>query len=283
MDSAKQRYIELGDFLKTRRARISPSRVGLPEGGRRRIPGLRREEVASLAGIGVTWYTWLEQGRPIQVSAQLLESLARVLMLDKEETVHLYTLARQAPPVYYPAYNQTIHPMHQHVLDSLTLSPSLILDTRWNVIAWNRAASLVFLDYSLVPIGKRNLIRLMFTDSPYRQLFDDWELYAQGVLARFRAAYGKYVADPWLVDFVEELRSLSKEFDRWWPMHNVEKEQEKYKIVRHPALGQLDFEHTSYLVSDDTSLRLYVNTPMAGTGTGEKIRQLLGQTAQPVC
>jgi|SRR5471030_3205324 len=141
MDNSKQRYKELGDFLKTRRAKILPSQVGLPKGTPRRTPGLRREEVASLSGIGLTWYTWIEQGRPIQVSTQVLESLARNLMLDKQETIHLYTLAGQAPPTSFPSYNESVNPMLQHVLDSLEFSPSMIMDARWNVIAWNKAAS----------------------------------------------------------------------------------------------------------------------------------------------
>ncbi|MEN6328534.1 MAG: helix-turn-helix transcriptional regulator, partial [Syntrophomonas sp.] len=246
MDQTKRRSKELGDFLKTRRAKILPSQVGIPEGVRRRTPGLRREEVASLAGIGVTWYTWLEQGRPIQVSPQVLESLSRALLLDKQETIHLYTLAQQAPPTEFPTRNETINPMLQHVLDSLTLSPSTIVDIRWNVLAWN-AASAVFIDYSKLNIRQRNSLRIMFTNQGYQKKFSDWESHAQAMLARFRAACGKYIEDPWITEFISELRSESKEFDLWWPMHNVEQDQEIYKTVYHPELGKLTFEHTTFL------------------------------------
>jgi transcriptional regulator with XRE-family HTH domain len=133
----KHRYIELADFLKTRRAKILPSQAGLSSAARRRTPGLRREEVAQLAGIGITWYTWLEQGRPIHVSAQILESLSRVLLLDRQERMHLYLLANQPLPAELPVYQGTVSPILQHVLDSLTLCPSLVTDQRWNVIAWN--------------------------------------------------------------------------------------------------------------------------------------------------
>jgi transcriptional regulator with XRE-family HTH domain len=130
MDNSKQRYKELGDFLKTRRAKILPSQVGLPEGTHRRTPGLRREEVASLSGVGLTWYTWIEQGRPMQVSTQVLESLARTLMLDEHEIIHLYTLAGQAPPTWFLNYNEAVDPMLQHVLDSLEFSPAMIMDAQ---------------------------------------------------------------------------------------------------------------------------------------------------------
>ncbi|HWP96472.1 MAG TPA: helix-turn-helix transcriptional regulator [Syntrophomonadaceae bacterium] len=274
MDNTKRRRKELGDFLKTRRARILPSQVGIPEGVRRRTPGLRREEVASMAGIGVTWYTWLEQGRPIQVSPQVLESLSRALLLDKQETIHLYTLAQQAPPPEFPVYDNTINPMLQHVLDCLTLSPSTIVDTRCNILAWN-AASAVFLDYTQMNIRQRNLLRIMFTNKGYQQIFSDWQFHAQAMLARFRADCGKYIEDPWITEFVNELRSESKEFDLWWPMHNVEQDEEIYKTVYHPALGELTFEHTTFLIADNTNLKMYVNTPVPGTDTAEKIQQLL--------
>lgn len=275
MNNPEQRYKEFGDFLKTRRAKILPSQVGLPEGIRRRTPGLRREEVASLSGIGLTWYTWIEQGRPIQVSTQVLESLARTLMLDKQETIHLYTLAKQAPPTSFPSYDETINPMLQHVLDSLEFSPAMIMDARWNVLAWNRAASKLSFDFSEINVYKRNLIRIMFTNEEFKKTFTDWSSTAQGMVARFRAVYGKFIDDPWIEELVNELKSESKEFDLWWSMHNVKMEDERFKTIMHPVLGQLDFEETSYMVSDNTNLKMNVFTPLAGTDTKEKIIQFL--------
>ena len=275
MDNSKQRYKELGDFLKTRRAKILPSQVGLPKGTPRRTPGLRREEVASLSGIGLTWYTWIEQGRPIQVSTQVLESLARNLMLDKQETIHLYTLAGQAPPTSFPSYNESVNPMLQHVLDSLEFSPSMIMDARWNVIAWNKAASKLSLDYSKIDIYKRNLLRIMFTNEEFKKTFTDWSSVAQGMVARFRTVYSKFIDDPWIEEFVNELKSESKEFDLWWSMHNVKTADNRFKTIIHPVLGKLDFEETSLLVADNTSLIMNVFTPLAGTDTKEKIIQFL--------
>jgi len=252
-----------------------PSQVGLTEGIRRRTPGLRREEVSFLSGIGLTWYTWIEQGRPIQISLQVLESLARTLMLDKQETKHLYTLVQQTAPTSFPIYYDTVNPMLQHVLDNLEYSPATILDGRWNVIAWNRGATKIMLDYGKINVSKRNLIRIMFTNEEFKKTITDWESTAQGILARFRAAYGKFVEDPWIEDFVNELRRESTEFDSWWTMHNVKTEEEIFKTINHPILGQLKFEYTSYLVLSDTNLKLTVLTSLPGSDTEEKIKKFL--------
>lgn len=275
MDNSNQRYKEFGDFLKTRRAKILPSQVGLPEGTRRRTPGLRREEVASLSGIGLTWYTWIEQGRPIQVSTQVLESLARTLMLDKLETIHLYTLAGQVPPTSFPSYDEAVNPMLQNLLDSLEFSPALIMDARLNVIAWNKAASKLSLDYSKISLYKRNILKIMFTNEEFKETFIDWSSAAQGMIARFRTVYSKFIDDPWIEELVNELKRESKEFDLWWSMHNVKTEDTRFKTIIHPVLGKLDFEETSLLVADNTSLRVTVFTPMAETDTKEKIRKFL--------
>lgn len=275
MDNAKQRSKEFGDFLKSRRAKILPSQVGLPEGTHRRTPGLRREEVASLSGIGLTWYTWLEQGRPIQVSVQVLNSLARTLMLDKQETMHLYTLAGQAPPISFPGYGAAVDPMLQHVLDSLEYSPATIMDVRWNVVAWNKAASKLSLDYGNIDIYKRNMLRIMFTNEEIKKTFTDWATAAQGMVASFRAVYSKLVDDPWVEQLVNELKNESNEFRLWWALHNVKAENSRLKTIIHPSLGHLNFEETSFMVADHTSLRMSVFTPQAGTGTKEKIIQFL--------
>ncbi len=277
MDNEKQRYRELGDFLKSRRAKILPSQVGLPEGIRRRTPGLRREEVALLSGIGLTWYTWIEQGRPIQISSQILESLARTLMLDRHETKHLYTLAQHTPPVGFPICNDPVNPMLQHVLDNLEFSPATILDVRFNIISWNRAAAKIVFDYGKINASKRNLLRIMFTNEEYKKAMADWEFTAQAMLACFRTAYANFVGNPWIEDFINELKSESKEFDSWWSMHDIQKEEGVLKIINHPALGQLKFEFTSYAVLSDSNLKLSVLTAIPGSATEEKIKQFLSR------
>ncbi|MDP4091956.1 MAG: helix-turn-helix transcriptional regulator [Bacillota bacterium] len=275
MNSEIQRYKELADFLKTRRAKILPSQVGLPSVMRRRTSGLRREEVAQLAGIGVTWYTWLEQGRSIHVSAQVIESLARVLLLDKQERIHLYLLANQPLPADIPGYQGTVSPVLQHVLDSLTLSPSLVTDQRWNVIAWNQAACAILGDFSKMNIRERNIVWAMFTDNKFKQLYVDWKLHAKGLLGRFRSTCGQYIEDSWLAQFIDDLKMQSAEFNLWWPLHEIQGNSEVYKQLYHPVAGILDFEVSNFDVSDNSGLKMIVHTPLPGTDTTVKMKSLL--------
>lgn len=279
MDNEKHRYKELGDFLKTRRAKILPSQVGISPGVRRRTVGLRREEVAQLASIGLTWYTWLEQGRPIRVSTQVIESLSRALLLDKQERIHLYVLAKQPLPTDIPIYQGTVSPALQHVLDNLTLCPSFMMDQRWNVIAWNKAACLVFGEFSKMNVREKNIVWMMFTNNNYKQLFADWDFHAQGMLARFRSTCGPYIEDPWLVQFVQELSKESKEFDLWWSLHDVQSNSEIHKRVNHPTVGRLTFEFCSFDVSDNSSLKLIVNTPDSKTDTVIKMQSLMADNS----
>ncbi|WPC42189.1 helix-turn-helix transcriptional regulator [Clostridium sp. JS66] len=270
------RYKELGDFLRTRRGKISPLEVGLSPGLRRRTPGLRREEVAALAGVGLTWYTWLEQGRQINVSVEVLESLARVLKLDQQERIHLYTLANRVPPVDVYLYQESEVSMLQHVLDNLTISPSFIMDSRWNIILWNKAAEVVFGNFDKINECERNMVYMMFKNDNYKQLFIDWDLHAQGMLARFRSTTVEYVDEPWFVKFIEELREKSEEFNLWWSKHDVQTDNGVYKKIRHPIAEEMIFEFCSFNVCDKSNLKLIVNTPLLGTDTDIKVKSLLG-------
>ena len=276
VDTERQRYLELGDFIKTRRGKILPSQVGLPSGLRRRTPGLRREEVAQLAGIGLTWYTWLEQGRPIRVSSQVLESLARVLLLDPHERGYLFTLARHVVPASPLSRQSVIKPSVQHILDSLQLSPALIIDQRWNVIAWNNASSVVFGDFGMIDPLDRNIVSMIFTHNSYMSLFIDWEFHARGMLARFRTAYGQHVDDPWFAAFIENLKIKSNAFREWWSQHEAQNSTEVNKELKHPIAGKLVFESCSFALSDNPNLKMIVNTPLPETDTAEKVRSLLG-------
>ena len=276
LNNEKHRYNELSDFLKTRRAKILPSQVGLSPGMNRRTPGLRREEVALLAGIGLTWYVWLEQGRPIHVSTQVIESLSKVLLLDKQERIHLYLLANQPLPADIPGYQEAVSPILQHFLDSSIFSPSLVLDQRWNVIAWNKAACLIFGDFSEMNVRDCNIVWAVFTDNKYKQLLVDWDLHAKGLIGRFRSACGQYVEDSWLAQFIDDLKAQSTEFNLWWPLHEIESNSEKYKKLNHSIAGILDFEVSYFDVSDNSGLRLIVHTPLPGTYTASKMESLLG-------
>lgn len=276
MINEKHRYKELADFLKTRRAKILPSQAGLISSARRRTPGLRREEVAQLAGVSLTWYTWLEQGRDIHVSAQVIESLSKVLLLDKQERIHLYLLANQPLPADISSPQGTVSPILQHVLDSLVLCPSLITDQRWNVIAWNEAAIQIFGDFSKMNARQRNIVWAMFTENSYKQLFVDWNLHAKGLLGRFRSTCGQYIEDSWLAQFIDDLKMQSQEFKLWWPLHEIESNSEKYKQLIHPIVGLLDFEVSNFDVADNSGLKMIVHTPLAGTD--KKMKSLLDQT-----
>jgi hypothetical protein len=269
------RYMELGDFLKTRRARILPSQAGLSPDTRRRTPGLRREEVAQLAGIGLTWYTWLEQGRHIHVSAQVLDSLSRILLLDNQERIHLYSLANQPIPNNIPECLGTVNPILQHVLDSLGLCPSFIADWRWNVIAWNKAAFAVLGDFGRMNARQRNVVWAMFTENYYKLLYDHWDVHAKSLLGRFRSTCGKFIEDSWLNQLIDDLKEQSPEFNLWWPLHEIQNDSGVYKQLNHPAAGRLEFESSSFDIPDHPGFRLFVHVPLDGTDTAEKMKCLL--------
>lgn len=275
MNSEQQRYKELGDFLKTRRVKILPSQVGILSSQRRRTPGLRREEVAQLAGISLTWYTWLEQGRPIQVTTSVVESLSRVLQLDREECHHFYRLANQPLPADIPKSRETVSPALQHMLDHLRYCPALITDQRWNVIAWNKASCTIFGDFDSMSDRERNIVWAMFTDSKYKELFVDWDRHAKGMVGRFRSTSGKYIEDYWFNQFIDELKTRSPEFNLWWPLHEIKNNGELYKQLNHPQVGQLDFEINNFDLADHSSLKMAVHVPMPGTDTAEKMASLL--------
>jgi transcriptional regulator with XRE-family HTH domain len=269
------RYKELADFLKTRRHSISPSQVGLPTNTNRRTPGLRREEVAQLSGVGLTWYTWLEQGRPIHVSVSIIESLSRALLLDNSERKHLYLLANQPFPSDLVGCEDPIRPALIHVLDSQKLCPTFIIDLRWNIIKWNFAADLVYENLAQTNAGERNIVWMMFTDEIYKKLSFDWATNAKRLLANFRASCGEYIDDPWLISFIEDLKQRSSNFLEWWSLHEIDDSHEIYNKVNHPTVGKLEFEVNNFTVTDDPELRLIIHVPSPQTDTAAKMKLLL--------
>ena len=271
------RQKELADFLKTRRAKISPSEAGFSSAERRRTPGLRREEVAQLAGVGLTWYTWLEQGRDIHVSSQVIESLSRALMLDRQERMHLYRLANQPLPADVPESQKPISPILQHVLDSLALCPSFVADQRWNVVAWNQAACILLGDFESMNTRQRNVVWAMFTDVYFKRLYSNWDAHAKSLLGRFRLTCGKYIDDPWFAEFIEDLKAHSAEFAKWWPLHEIIDDGGVYKHFNHPVAGMLAFESSCYDVPDHSGLRLFVHVPSPDTETADKMKYLLNR------
>jgi len=278
-EQESQRLQELGDFLRKRRARLAPEDVGLPRGSRRRAPGLRRAEVAQLSGVSVDWYTWLEQGRPISVSTQVLESLVSALRLHAQEREHLFFLAHQQPPPARAMESETVSPTLQRFLDHQGLSPAFVVGRRWDVVAWNESARVVFGDYGQMTTRERNSVWRIFTSPTHRQFLVDWEGHARRILAQFRATCGRYPGDPRLTELIDDLLLRSPEFRAWWPDHEVLGAEEGHKTFNHPQAGYLMFEHLTFQVVDAPDLKVNVYTPLDIAGTPAKLSQLLSERA----
>lgn len=272
------RHHELAEFLRNRRSRISPEQAGFPQGSRRRTPGLRRGEVAMLAGVSLEWYTYLEQGRDINVSVQVLEGLARALQLDSNERKHLFLLAHRQQPPEDIIPQAAISPNLRKFLNHLGTTPACVIDVRMNIVAWNKAFCAVFGNYELMSERERNLVWSTFTSSYFRELKgEQWMEHALHCLAQFRAGYGRYIEDPWWAEQISELNSVSQDFREMWLRHDVLNAPEGQKIIHHPALGKLAFEHISFMAVDSPDLQILINTPIETFETAEKIKQFLLQ------
>ena len=252
---------EFGDFLRSRRERLTPAEVGLPNGFRRRTPGLRRDEIAVLAGVGTTWYTWLEQGRDVRPSAEVLNALAQALRFNRAEREHLFALADRPSPELRVTGEENVPEALVRMLNSMTDQPAYVLGRRWDVLAWNDAAAAVFGDFSLLSDDGRNLIHMMFANKSYRQLLADWDDHAPVSLAMFRADSVHNAGDPNFERLIALLMAESPEFRAWWPRHDVIHQPSTVKCIRHPSAGQLVFEVMSLNVTDRPGMRLVVCTP----------------------
>jgi transcriptional regulator with XRE-family HTH domain len=278
-DIARTRRREFGAFLRSRRERLRPADVGLPEGIRRRTPGLRREEIALLAGVGTTWYTWLEQGRDIRASAELLSALARALRLEPAERRHLFVLSGHSLEETPPSGPERVDEPLRRMLTSLTAQPALVVGRRWDILAWNRAAMALFGDYEALKGDDRNIMHLLFADKLHRRLLVDWEELARSSLAMFRADSARYTGDPGFQRLIEALKSASREFRLWWPKHEVLRPVAGLKRIQHPVAGRMVFEYTSFVVVGDSTLKLIVYTPTEESRTNEKLAPLLAKAA----
>jgi transcriptional regulator with XRE-family HTH domain len=275
------RLQELGDFLRTRRARLAPEEVGLPRGSRRKTPGLRRAEVAQLVGVSVDWYTWLEQGRSITPSTQVLECLVQTLRLDANERTHLFLLAQQQPPPTLLQEPERVSPALQHFLDQFGTRPAFVSGRRWDTLAWNDAGCALFGDYrQRTAPRERNTIWNVFTNPLSRQLIVDWEEDARQLLAQFRTSCGRYPGDAQLTELIHDLMLASPEFRAWWPDHEVRGGQEGRKKLIHPEVGYLVFERLTFQVFDTPDLKVTVYTPLEEADTPRKLEQLLDQWYQ---
>jgi transcriptional regulator with XRE-family HTH domain len=265
--SSDSRRDELRAFLRSRRARLSPADVGLPDdGARRRTPGLRREELAALAGVGVSWYTWLEQGRDIHPSPEVLDALARTLRLDAAERATLFALARTELPLAdgsgaAPGDDDDGHALLVSLVEGLHPMPAYLLGPLTRILAWNRAASALFGSLSHLPPERRHLLWLLLVDpgeagdNPGRQET------ARNVVGRFRSEYARHAGDPEYDRFIGELRERSPRFARWWDEHEVNDTQRGTKTIEHPALGTLRLHHAQTVPTGAPDLRLTVYAP----------------------
>ena len=268
---------EAGEFLRSRRGRLAPSEVGLPQGLRRRTPGLRREEVALLAGVGTTWYTWLEQGREIQPSAEVLSALAEVLRLDPAERAHLFALYDRATPDRRPPQDDDVGEPLRRMVDALVDQPALALGWRWDILAWNRAAEALMGLRADVEGGRPNVLEILFGPAG-RALFADWETVAQGALATFRADSAPYVGTPAFEALLAHLAALSPDFAAWWPQHDVAHRLAGRKRLNHPAVGDMRFFFSTLTVGDRPGLKLCVFTALDEEDTPAKLARLLAAT-----
>lgn len=266
--------VELAEFLRSRRERISPEEVGLPAGSRRRTPGLRREEVATLAGVGLSWYTWLEQGRDISVSATFLDNLSRALKLDATERRHLFLLAHQRLP---PEPGRTwcvVPPLIHRLMGDLPLSPAYVLNLRWDVLAWNAAADRVF-GFSALPTDRRNLLWMLFTSPAMRELFNPWEEQALQILSSFRRDFVRATQDPDIVALVKDLEKVSPDFKAWWRQQDIHGPCQGIRHLRIEAVGQVVFEHTTLTIDEDRHLRLVYYVAKEGRPESRSFEQWL--------
>lgn len=270
----------LGRYLKDRRAKLDPAAFGFPP-ERRRTPGLRREEVAQRASISATWYTWLEQGRGGAASADVLDRIAHALMLTDAEREHLFLLGLGRPPEARYRRDEGVTPRLQRVLDALEPCPALIRTATWDVVAWNRAATVMLTDYGAVPPEERNALRAIFLDPRLRAVHYDWESVARFVVSAFRVDAARAGAAAAAAPLVEELSRRSPEFAAMWRENDVLGHHgEVVKQIRHPVLGPIAFEYSAFAVDARPDLSLLIYNP-ASPADAEKIATLAGVTPSP--
>jgi transcriptional regulator with XRE-family HTH domain len=263
--------------------RRQPEELGLPRGRRRRTPGLRREEVATAAGVSAEWYTWLEQAREVRPSAEVLTRISAALRLEPNETRHLLTLGGYAIPRSSDDAPRAVSVSLrlQRLIDQMEYGPAWVFGERWDILAWNRAATVIHGDLAGLQGIERNALYQLFLGNRMRSMLLDWQVHGRQCVAKLRALYASRVDDPWFNELVTILRTRSQQFERWWNENQIEVWQEGVKHYEHPEAGRLVFDFTVLEVLDErmASLRLVTYVPAPGTGTREKMEALLGASA----
>lgn len=272
---------ELSEFLRSRRGRLRPVDVGLPERGYRRVPGLRREEVAALAGMSTDYYVRLEQGRNISASAEVLDALARALRLDDTERLHLHDLAKRRPARQSTPPPQRVRPGVQLLIDSLA-QPAFVLGRRTDVLATNRLARALLTDFDALPAPERNHARWLFLNPDARELYGDWETVARENVAILRMDAGRHPDDTRLTALIGELSTKSPEFARWWADHDVLVRGHGTKRYRHPIVGELDIRYEALgLADEDQTLFVYSVEPESTSASALALLDSWSATPSP--
>ncbi|MVW72426.1 MULTISPECIES: helix-turn-helix transcriptional regulator [unclassified Bordetella] len=253
-DSSTRRRQALGEFVRAARARITPQMAGLPDGMRRRTPGLRREEVAQLCGISVTWYTWIEQGREVTVSPAVWARIAGVLQLARAERAYLFELAECADPQHPRDEDSEAPGLLRECVDAIT-APAYVLDRAWNVLVHNVPMNDLFDDWPLRD-AQPNLLRYIFLNPAARELVVDWDQRARRVVAEFRADAGAHLDEPDVLTLLDELNRESEVFAHWWTRHAVVEREGGLREFQHPRHGRLAYQQTTFRLATHPDLKL---------------------------
>jgi transcriptional regulator with XRE-family HTH domain len=248
------------EFLRSCRARINPADLGLPVPQRKRTEGLRREDVASLSGVSVSWYTWLEQGRDMRVSDEVLERIAQTFKLSEDERIYLFSLVQHRPPRLPREARLEAPPEIVRMINRVAM-PAVVMNLRWDVLAWNRLNSIIFRDYATTPPAERNLVEILFTRQSYYTEPVEFEKMARRMLAKLRVDYSKSGDDPRFEALIRRLEMLSPVFRRVWRSPEINIRSYGIHRFRHPRFGELAFEHTSYVPDGHPTVRVVLCTP----------------------
>ncbi|MEU6547024.1 helix-turn-helix transcriptional regulator [Streptomyces sp. NPDC046859] len=272
---------ELSDFLRSRRARVAPEEAGVRPGPGRRVPGLRREEVALSAGLSADYYIRLERGRVANASQAVLDAVARALRLDDAERAHLFNLAKpqSTAAVSQPAVSRRVRPGAYALLEALQDAPAMILDGCMNVLAVNRMARAIFIDFEAIPARERNFARFVFLDPAARELFIDWNLAARMIVTGLHLYAGRHPNDPELTGLIDFLSASDADFRHWWAAQDVEEFAHGTRHYQHPLLGEVTLAYESLVFPGDRDQWLFVSTAEANSPSHEALRNLADQVS----
>lgn len=276
---SQSRRQDIANLLKSRRYHIQPQEVGLPEGSRRRTPGLRREEVSQLSGISLEWYTWLEQARDIRASVQTLRKIAKTLCLQPSEEALLLRLSGYELSQLSSNEQPKLSPQIQCLLDQQYPSPAFITSDRWDIIAWNESTKILMGDLDKQNIIERNTLYNMFMSEHYRNILLDWDYHAKGVISKLHAVTPEWDQDPWSRELIERLQRESKDFSKYWNEREIKGYEDGFKAYEFPTVGRLNFDFISLKAMDERyhQMRIIIYLPR-DTETENKLNRLLGET-----